>query len=54
MLAGKIWTPAGVLVALSAIILPEQIALVIMLMITGIIITVPVVYSYQQYHLTKV
>ncbi len=53
-LAGKIWTPGGILVAISAIIFPEKTALIIFLVITGLIVVIPLVYSYRQYHLTEI
>lgn len=46
-LAAKLWVPAGLLVAVSAIVFPFMVAFIITMAITLVIVIIPAIYSYR-------
>jgi len=49
MLAGKLWFAGGLLVALTALFLPDKIALIFTFSIIILLTIIPTVYSYRLY-----
>jgi len=46
-LAAKIWVPAGLLMAIAAILFPFMTAFIITLVITMLVVIIPAIYSYR-------
>jgi len=49
LLAGKLWFAGGLIIAVMALLLPDTATLVFTLVIAGLIIIIPTVYSYRLY-----
>jgi uncharacterized membrane protein len=49
LLGGKLWFAGGLLIALMAILLPENIVLIAIFVIIAILTVIPAVYSYRLY-----
>lgn len=53
-MAAKLWTPAGLLMAVSSIVFPFMTAFIITMSITLVIVTIPAMYSYRYFKNKKV
>jgi immunity protein, SdpI family len=53
ILGGKMWFIGGILIAISSIVLNSKANLIVLLIITGILIIVPIVYSYFSFKKIK-
>ncbi len=52
-LAGKLWFAGGLLITITTLLISAQYAFTVMMIITGIITLVPVVYSYRYFQLHR-